>query len=230
MGNWNDISIEIDDEQKGAKNPHVIVRHRYLEKLSNHTGRNAVAYYSAWLQKNAPQSDYLTGINDEDKNGFMACFHKMDFSLGLDLILHSPGGDLAATESIIDYLRAKFADNIRVFIPQLSMSGGTMIAFCGKEIWMGSHSNLGPIDPQFGSQPASFVIKEFERARNDILANPELAQLWYPILSQYPPTYITTCERSITWAKDIAVAALSAGMLRSVTNPQSAATTIAEHS
>ena len=104
-----------------------------------------------------------------------------------------------------------------------------MIAFCGKEIWMGSHSNLGPIDPQFGSQPASFVIKEFERARSDIASNPDLSHLWYPILSQYPPTYLTTCERSIAWSKDIAVSALSSGMLRDRVNPKTDATAISEH-
>lgn len=220
MGNWNDIGSEIDNEQKGAKNPHVVVRHKYLSALSERTNRNTVAYYSAWLQKNAPQFEYLIGVNDEDKNGFMACFHKMDFSKGLDLILHSPGGDISATESIIHYFRSKFADDIRVFVPQLSMSGGTMIAFCGREIWMGSHSNLGPIDPQFGGQPASLVIREFERAKADITANPDLANLWSPIIGQMTPTYLTMCEQSVLWCRDIAADALSTGMLKSHADPK----------
>ena len=43
-----------------------------------------------------------------DKNGFMAMCHELDVEKGLDLILHTPGGDVAATESIIDYLNNIF--------------------------------------------------------------------------------------------------------------------------
>jgi ClpP class serine protease len=73
----------------------------------------------------------------------------MDRSKGLDLILHTPGGDMAATESLVDYLRQMFGKDIRAIVPQIAMSGGTMIALAWKEILMGKHSNLGPIDPQF---------------------------------------------------------------------------------
>ena len=46
----------------------------------------------------------LLEINDEDMNGFMAAVHKLDRSLGLDLILHTPGGSIASTEAIVRYL------------------------------------------------------------------------------------------------------------------------------
>lgn len=55
---------------------------------------------------------------------------------GLDLILHTHGGQIAATESIVHYLRSIFGNNIRAFIPQLAMSAGTMIALSCKEIIM----------------------------------------------------------------------------------------------
>ncbi len=58
-------------------------------------------------------------------------------------------------------------------MPQLSMSGGTMIALAGKEIWMGLHSNLGPIDPQFGLQPAQLVLREFDKAWEEIKQDPQ---------------------------------------------------------
>ena len=41
-----------------------------------------------------------------------------------------------------------FGEDIRAIIPQTSMSGGTMIACSCKEILMGKHSSLGPVDPQ----------------------------------------------------------------------------------
>jgi membrane-bound ClpP family serine protease len=57
-----------------------------------------------------------------------------------------------------------FGTNIRAIIPQMAMSAGTMIALSTREIIMGKHSNLGPIDPQIAGIPAHGVIEEFNRA------------------------------------------------------------------
>ncbi|MCH8938488.1 MAG: S49 family peptidase, partial [Gemmatimonadetes bacterium] len=141
MSNWNQILSEINKS-------HDQIRREYLKKLSDKTGRNTVCYYSGWLQKTGEQFFNVTTITDEDKAGFMSCFFDLDKSLGLDLLVHSPGGRVSATESLIHYIREIFGDNIRVFVPQLAMSGGTLLALMGKEIWMGKQSNLGPIDPQ----------------------------------------------------------------------------------
>ncbi|WP_337461520.1 hypothetical protein [Jutongia sp.] len=77
----------------------------------------------------------------------MTCIHGMDCSKGLDLVLHTPGDSPAAAEAIVNYLRAKFGNDIRVIVPQLAMSAGTMIACSAKQIIMGKQSSLGPIDP-----------------------------------------------------------------------------------
>ena len=79
----------------------------------------------------------------------MTVVHKLDKQKGLDLILHTPGGETAATESLVDYLRSIFGTDIRAVIPQIAMSAGTTIACACKEIVMGKHSSLWPIDPMF---------------------------------------------------------------------------------
>lgn len=107
-------------------------------------------YYFGWLQKNVPGTE----VNDSDKTGLMTVVNKLDRTKGLDLILHTPGGLTAATESIVDYLHSMFGNDIRAIVPQLAMSAGTMIACSCKSILMGKQSNLGPIDPQLGSIPA----------------------------------------------------------------------------
>ncbi|MCK1503146.1 hypothetical protein [Bradyrhizobium sp. 188] len=188
------------------------VRREYLLALHELTGRNVVVYYSGWLAKNGPQFFSAVQINDEDKHGFMATFAGLDFERGLDLVLHTPGGDVAATESIIDYLRSKFGTNIRVIVPQISMSGGTMIALAANEIVMGSHSNLGPIDPQIGGRPAFAILAEFQKARTEIEADPKLALLWQPILQQYAPTLLSAADQSIKWAKEIGAKTLREGL------------------
>lgn len=89
MPNWHDVFIEIQTAQAQALNAQNVIRHKYLQALHKNTGRNTIAYYSGWLSKGSIQ---LSEINDEDKNGFMTTIHKLDRTLGLDLILHTPGG------------------------------------------------------------------------------------------------------------------------------------------
>lgn len=229
MSNWNQIHEEVEQTAREVKNPHDAIRHRYLQKFYDRTKRNVVAYYSGWQQKTGPQFSNIVSISDEDKNGFMACFHQMQWSLGLDLFVHSPGGSVAATDSIIHYIRSKFSDDVRVFVPQISMSGGTMMALTGREIWMGTHSNLGPIDPQFGSQPAHLVLSEFERAAAEIKADPDRIHVWRPILAQIQPTFLTACDNAVKWSKEIAVRALQDGMFKGYPDAEARSEKIAEH-
>lgn len=211
--NWNDVLGEVNQ----TESPFDRVRRQYLRELHEYTNRNIIAYYSGWLQKPSAEHAYVCSINDDDKNGFMACCHGIRPELGLDLLLHSPGGDVAATESIIHYLRSKFQADIRVIVPQISMSGGTMIACCGYEIIMGRQSNLGPIDPQMGGRwPAIAVINEFERAFEEIKEQPEKIAVWRPILEQYSPTFLSTCENAIKWSKTIGKEALIRGMFKDI--------------
>ena len=203
MPNWSDVLKEIQqvDAEKRATSGHDIVRREYLLTLRKHTSRNIIAYYSGWLSKSGIAE---TSILDEDKNGFMMTIHNMDRKLGLDLLLHTPGGDLAATESIIDYLRQMFKRDIRAIIPQLAMSGGTVLACASREIVMGTHSNLGPIDPQLRGIPAHGVLAEFQRAYNEIRADPTRLAVWQPILSKYHPTFLSQCENAIAWSEELA--------------------------
>ncbi|MEI2760727.1 SDH family Clp fold serine proteinase [Methanothrix soehngenii] len=166
MPNWN----EILDEIRVSGSTHDIVRRKYLKSLQRLTGRNVIIYYSGWLQK--PNASGIQ-VNDADKNGFMTVTHKLDRSKGLDRILHTPGGETAATESLVDYLRSMWGTNVRAIIPQLAMSAGTMIACSCNEIIMGKQSSLGPIDPQFKGIPAHGVVEEFIRAHTEIRADPE---------------------------------------------------------
>jgi len=216
MPNWKDILGEINNTKNahlGASNSASdLVRRNYLQKLQAHTGRNVIAYYSGWLSKpRAPQPD--VNINDEDKNGFMMAVHQMEKNAGLDLLLHTPGGGMGATESIVFYLRQIFGRDIRAFVPQIAMSAGTMIACSCKEIWMGKHSSLGPIDPQMSGLPALAVKKEFQRAYREIKAEPKKLSVWEPILRKYSPTFITQCESAVKWGETFVEEQLKDAML-----------------
>lgn len=208
MPNWKDILNEVEEVLQRS-NPYDTVRRQYLHNLHQKTRRNVVAYYSAWQQKPGAPG---TAINDEDKHAFMTVFHQLDRSLGLDLILHTPGGDMAATESIVDYLRKMFGANIRAIVPHMAMSGGTMIACACKEVVMGKHSNLGPIDPQVGGYAAHGVLEEFLRAVIEVRRNPQDIPIWQALLSRYTPTLIGECEKAYEWAKETTKEWLKTGM------------------
>ena len=212
MPDWNQILNEI----KEAGSTHDIIRRRYLKKLHQLTGRNVIIYYSGWLQKRN-----LDGIevNDADKNGFMAVIHGLDRSKGLDLLLHTPGGETAATESLVDYLRAMFGSDIRAIVPQLALSAGTMIACACKEIIMGKQSSLGPIDPQFRGIPAHGVVEEFKRAHAEIRRDPNKIPIWQPILAKYTPALIGECEKAIEWANEMVKEWLLSGMFKGRKTP-----------
>lgn len=196
MPSWHKLLHEL----KNAGSTHDSIRRRYLKKLHKHTGRNVIAYYSGWLQKPGLGSH---AVSDADKNGFMAVIHKLDRQKGLDLLLHTPGGEVAATESIVDYLYKMFDGNVRAVVPQLAMSAGTMISCACKEIVMGKQSSLGPIDPQFGGLAAHGIVEEFKRAITEVTLNPSCIPIWQPIIAKYHPTLIGECEKAIQWSNEM---------------------------
>ena len=188
MPSWGTVLYNLNN----TPNPMDTMRRKYLGIMHKYTGRNIIAYYSAFVQK--PRIDG-TGIDDNDKNAFMQAVCGLDRSKGLDLILHTPGGQIAAAESLVSYLKALFGKDVRVFVPQIAMSAGTMIALSSKEIVMGKQSNLGPIDPQFGGMSCAGIIEEFNEACRDVKANPAMANVWGPIISKYHPTLSVTVRK-----------------------------------
>jgi membrane-bound ClpP family serine protease len=207
MPNWNQVLKEIQESPR--KDALDFVRRKYIKKLAEVRGRNIIAYYSGWLQKPGLMR---SSINDDDKNGFMATIHGLDRPKGLDLILHTPGGDMAATESIVDYLQRMFGQDIVCYIPQIAMSGGTMIACSCKEIVMGKQSNIGPIDPQFGGIPAHGVIQEFETAIKAIKADPQSIPIWQKIVEKYHPTFLGECRNAIKLSEEMLHSWLTSNM------------------
>jgi len=238
MPNWGEVLNEINQTRaQSAAQANAIansvmaqangavdtVRRKYLALLQQKTQRNIIAYYSGFLSK--PEHLALD-ISDEDKNGFMTAVHQLDRSIGLDLILHTPGGRIAATQSIVDYLHKMFQGDIRAIVPQIAMSGGTMIACSCRTILMGTHSNLGPIDPQLRGLPAYGVLEEFKRAIREIKKDSSNIAVWQPILGKYYPTFISECENGIKWSNEFVLEQLQKTMFKGDTKAKAKATKI----
>lgn len=196
MAGWDDILKKLGDMPSQID----AIRREYIKELSEKTGRNTIAYYSAFMTKRE-ESDL--DINDNDMEGFMNAVRGLDCNNGLDLILHTPGGDPTAAEAIVNYLKDKFHNDVRVIVPQIAMSAGTMMACIGREIIMGKQSSLGPIDPQFNGIAAHNIKQEFEEAKNDLAENPQNANYWAIKLQQYPAAFMKTAIDAIALSEEL---------------------------
>ena len=175
------------------------VRRKYLKALAERTGRSTILYATDFLSGVAPAS--AVTINLMDVQAMMEVLKDLP-GPNLDLILHTPGGSPEALESVVRYLRTRF-DHIRAFIPLAAMSAGTMWALACDEIYMGKHSQLGPIDPQFalafGEQirlaPAQAILDQFEYAKEQCKDADNLPA-WITVLRSYGASLLEECRKA----------------------------------
>ncbi|GAA2125075.1 S49 family peptidase [Arthrobacter humicola] len=197
MPSWGEILAEI---QESANMNGVVdldgLRRSYLNQLHTLTGRNVVVYATDWLEPKGPGQSH--SITLQDIQGLMEVFKDLDKAAGLDLILHSPGGDPTAAASLVQYTRSKF-DDVRVIVPVAAMSAATMWALSADRILMGKHSQLGPIDPQLPNPqgymvPAAAIRKQFKTAQDECAADPAKLSAWVPTLQQFFPGLLEICS------------------------------------
>ncbi|HAZ43179.1 MAG TPA: hypothetical protein DCZ55_01370 [Cyanobacteria bacterium UBA11371] len=97
-------------------------------------------------------------ISIEDSEQVLRAIRLTPPETPIDLILHTPGGLVLATEQIARAL-IRHPAKVSVFVPHYAMSGGTMLALAADEIVMDANAVLGPVDPQLGNFPAASILK-----------------------------------------------------------------------
>ncbi len=107
-------------------------------------------------------------INIEDSEQVLRAIRLTPEDMPIDLILHTPGGLVLASEQIARALLRRSA-KVTVFVPHYAMSGGSLIALAADEIVMDPNAVLGPVDPQIGKWAASSILRVLkEKERKDI--------------------------------------------------------------
>jgi ClpP class serine protease len=101
-------------------------------------------------------------IDIEDSEQILRAIRLTPDDMPIDLILHTPGGLVLASEQIAFALRNHLA-RVTVFVPHYAMSGGTMLALAADEIYMDGNAVLGPVDPQVGNYPAVSILKAIDQ-------------------------------------------------------------------
>ena len=97
-------------------------------------------------------------INIEDSEQVLTAIRLTDANVPIDLIIHTPGGLVLASEQIAEAL-LRHPGKVTVFVPHYAMSGGTLIAMAADELVMDPNAVLGPLDPQLGQYPAASIVK-----------------------------------------------------------------------
>jgi len=111
-------------------------------------------------------------ISRTDANRIYSGISGFDPEKPLLLIVNSTGGDVASAYFIAKLCRQSTKRSFKVAVARQAKSAATLICCGADQIHMGSLSELGPIDPQFGHIPALALKYSIEH----------LAQL----ASQYP--------------------------------------------
>jgi len=224
MSSWSDLLAERD--QNHPKYLEWLDRKikEQLGKISKlRTPETVIFYASSFLQKPRIANSIITR---EDINGFMNALYGAPVDNGLTLILHTPGGDPNAVESIVEYLHSKFA-YIEVVVPYLAMSGGAMISLASDLLVLGKQSQLGPFDPQMSvgdkTHSAIAIQEGFKQAKNAIEDNIKLAHLWAPILQNMGPSLVVEADKALSYSKELVKNWLNKRMFQTGSHEEKAA-------
>jgi ClpP class serine protease len=97
-------------------------------------------------------------IDIDDSEAVLRAIRQTPDESPIDLLLHTPGGLVLASEQIAYALRAH-RGKVTVLVPHYAMSGGTLLALAADEIVMDEAAVLGPVDPQLGGMPAAALVR-----------------------------------------------------------------------
>jgi ClpP class serine protease len=119
-------------------------------------------------------------ISIEDSEQVLRAIRLTPPDVPIDLILHTPGGLVLATEQIARAL-IRHPAKVTVFVPHYAMSGGTMLALAADEIIMDANAVLGSVDPQLGNMAAASILsvidkKPIDKIDDETLMMADLAQ------------------------------------------------------
>jgi ClpP class serine protease len=101
-------------------------------------------------------------IDIDDAEGVLRAIRDSPAGRPIEIILHTPGGLVAAARQIATAL-ADHDERVTAVVPHYAMSGGTLIALAADEIVLDPHASLGPVDPQLGQYPAASLVEVARR-------------------------------------------------------------------
>ena len=193
-------------------------RQQSVKSLDGDTGRNLICYVSG----------RHTHIHRDDIVFFADLLERIPYGSKIDLLLHTPGGDMDTAEKMVSMIRAKSGEaDFRVIVPDFAKSSGTLIAIGADICLMGDTSELGPIDPQITindghgnrvSHSVQALLDAYE-SLSQILKEDPTNVASRLMLNKLVPATLKLCEATNNRARQLAEKHLNRGMLQSWKGP-----------
>jgi ClpP class serine protease len=137
-------------------------RTRALSDLQKKRGTRVIAMIHRQETVGVLGVPFYRFIDIEDSEAVLRAIRLTDDATPIDLVLHTPGGLVLASEQIA-YALKRHPGKVTVIVPHYAMSGGTLLALAADEILMDPSAVLGPVDPQLGDMPAASLIRVVEK-------------------------------------------------------------------
>ena len=137
-------------------------RARALSELQKKRGTRVIAMIHRQETVGVLGVPFYRFIDIEDSEAVLRVIRLTDDATPIDLVLHTPGGLVLASEQIAYALKSHPA-KVTVIVPHYAMSGGTLLALAADEILMDPAAVLGPVDPQLGDMPAASLVRVVEK-------------------------------------------------------------------
>jgi ClpP class serine protease len=137
-------------------------RARALRALEKERGTRVIAIIHRQETVGVLGVPFYRFIDIDDSEAVLRAIRQIPDASPIDLLLHTPGGLVLASEQIAYAVRAH-PGKVTVLVPHYAMSGGTLIALAADEILMDQAAVLGPVDPQLGDMPAAALVRVAEK-------------------------------------------------------------------
>ena len=195
--NPDQITIETNQQWVGFletynPNSHTLSEYRQYcyKKIERLRGRPLLVYAAKLMEY--PGVPNAIDLNDVD--GFTDLIQPVKENKGIDILLHSPGGEPGATERIVKLLRKHFGE-VHFLIPHSAYSAATMLALSGNSITLHPSAVLGPIDPQINGIPARAIVNGFKKIKETLVKEgPNILPVYLPLIDKCSLELLEICE------------------------------------
>ena len=193
-------------------------RQQTIRLLDEKAGRHLICYVSG----------RHTHIHRDDIVFFADLLERIPVGSQIDLLLHTPGGDMDTAEKMVSMIRAKAGEaSFRAIVPDFAKSSGTLIAIGSDIALMSDTSELGPIDPQITvsdssgnriSHSVQALLDAYDSYSKALKEDPSdvASQL---MLNKLDPGTLKLCDAAKERARQLAEKHLNRGMLQSWKGP-----------
>jgi len=188
-------------------------RQSLIRRIQEITGRPLLCYVAGMA----------ASVTRDDTLGFADLLHNVSANCAVDLVLHTPGGDIDAAEKLMNMVRTRVGvEELRAIVPDFAKSAGTLMVLAADKVLMSDSSELGPIDPQVilvdasGNRRVHSVqdyLDAYAELRKELAANPDDAGAKL-MLGKIEPAMVKRFEAALERAARIAERHLKGGMFR----------------